>query len=132
MMLSLGDQEKPFRPSILMLFLSRRPKPGVSYTDNTPSLLILAKYLSSALHLNTGHTMGYSAWNALFLAPVLQSHTMIAVGSSLPELAALGEMVTMYFSHGENSMNSTSGWENLVIWWKSSPPHRAMPRVWKV
>ena len=35
------------------------------------SWVILAKYLSSELHLKTGHTGGFSEWNALFLAPVL-------------------------------------------------------------
>ena len=52
---------------------------------------------------------------------------IMAVGSSELTLEALGEKVTRYFSQGENSMYWTPGWANLEIWWKSSPPHRAMP-----
>ena len=105
---SLGDQEKPFKPSTLILFLSRRPKLGVSYTDKVESWVILAKYLSSELHLKTGHTGGFSEWNALFLAPVLLSQMMMALGSSVT-LTELGLKVTRYFSQGENSMNCTPG-----------------------
>ena len=41
-------------------------------------------------------------------------------------------MFLAYFSHGEKSMSWTPGWLKRLICLNVSPPHKAMPRWWKV
>ena len=93
--------------------------------------VIMEKYWSILEHLEIGHTGGYSERKALFLAPVLESQMTTAIGSS--DLgSAVGLKVTRYFLQREISINCTPWWPNLLIWWKSSPPHSAIPLPWNV
>ena len=95
--LLLGDQEKSRMPATLILFLSSKPKLGVSYTLKAPSFDIRPKYLSLCDHLKIGQCGApcISALNERFFTPVLVSHMIIAFGSSVTlEGCALGENVT--------------------------------------